>query len=405
MKGIRRQEESESRGEDYHYAKSTTEELIARLPKYGKKAGKKRNRRLTLVIKLWAVDGRSNYTPRGRKKSSRVQQKSYQQGVASGAAVKPEDALLTQYDTLVRGAYIRHVVLETEELSDLAMKTYLRGDLGSYDDMTDKLDPFGKLARDISACAKSREEAGKVGWVDNPFHPDFISRGERNNEVVSDMISNKVIEELFLKKPKGGDVIKLESISTSDDTQKNNQWHLCRVDDLMIDYVNSEKDAATTKMEEETMAFKQRGVNKIITNRSKLKGLGTTPIAPNFLVQDSDSADDKVSMDNVAKTYHIATSGCQMNVADSERLAGVLENNLKLSPAQNPQKADVVILNTCSIRDHAEQKVYDALGPHAARKRRGESLALVVAGCVAQQEGEALLKRVPGEYVIAKDVT
>ena len=57
--------------------------------------------------------------------------------------------------------------------------------------------------------------------------------------------------------------------------------------------------------------------------------------------------------------------------------------------------ADVVVLNTCSIRDHAEQKVYDALGPHAARKRRGEPVAIVVSGCVAQQEGEALLRRVP----------
>jgi tRNA-2-methylthio-N6-dimethylallyladenosine synthase len=58
-------------------------------------------------------------------------------------------------------------------------------------------------------------------------------------------------------------------------------------------------------------------------------------------------------------------------------------------------KPDVVVLNTCSIRDHAEQKVYSYLGPHTKRKREGEDVAIIVAGCVAQQEGEALLRRVP----------
>lgn len=56
---------------------------------------------------------------------------------------------------------------------------------------------------------------------------------------------------------------------------------------------------------------------------------------------------------------------------------------------------DLVLLNTCSIRDHAEQKVYSYIGPHAKRKRDGEDVAIIVAGCVAQQEGEALLRRVP----------
>ena len=62
---------------------------------------------------------------------------------------------------------------------------------------------------------------------------------------------------------------------------------------------------------------------------------------------------------------------------------------------EDRKDANVVILNTCSIRDHAEQKVYSALGPHSRRKREGEPVAIVVAGCVAQQEGEKLLRRVP----------
>lgn len=57
--------------------------------------------------------------------------------------------------------------------------------------------------------------------------------------------------------------------------------------------------------------------------------------------------------------------------------------------------ADIVLFNTCSIRDHAEQKVYDVLGPYVRAKRQGKQLVLIVTGCVAQQEGEQLLQRIP----------
>eukprot|EP00290_Baffinella_frigidus_P005519 CAMPEP_0180134382 /NCGR_PEP_ID=MMETSP0986-20121125/10130_1 /TAXON_ID=697907 /ORGANISM="non described non described, Strain CCMP2293" /LENGTH=549 /DNA_ID=CAMNT_0022074735 /DNA_START=102 /DNA_END=1752 /DNA_ORIENTATION=- len=93
-------------------------------------------------------------------------------------------------------------------------------------------------------------------------------------------------------------------------------------------------------------------------------------------------------------TYSIETMGCQMNTADSERIAGQLES-MGIIRTEEPMKASVVIYNTCSIRDHAEQKVYSYMGPQAERKRKGESVAIVVAGCVAQQEGESLLRRVP----------
>jgi len=59
------------------------------------------------------------------------------------------------------------------------------------------------------------------------------------------------------------------------------------------------------------------------------------------------------------------------------------------------RKVDLVVLNTCSIRDHAEQKVYSYIGPYAKRKREGEDVTIIVAGCVAQQEGENLLRRAP----------
>ncbi len=87
-----------------------------------------------------------------------------------------------------------------------------------------------------------------------------------------------------------------------------------------------------------------------------------------------------------------------MNIADSERMEGQLQN-LGIRPYNDEtdqgRKPDMVVLNTCSIRDHAEQKVYSYIGPYAKRKREGEDVTIIVAGCVAQQEGEALLRRAP----------
>ena len=94
------------------------------------------------------------------------------------------------------------------------------------------------------------------------------------------------------------------------------------------------------------------------------------------------------------RCYHITTFGCQMNKADSERMAGVLEN-MGFQWSDTPDQADLVLYNTCTIRDNAEQKVYSYLGRQAKRKHEQPDLTLVVAGCVAQQEGEALLRRVP----------
>ncbi len=93
-------------------------------------------------------------------------------------------------------------------------------------------------------------------------------------------------------------------------------------------------------------------------------------------------------------SYWITTFGCQMNKADSERMAGILEA-MGYQPGADEHSADLVLYNTCTIRDNAEQKVYSYLGRQAQRKRTNPHLTLVVAGCVAQQEGESLLRRVP----------
>lgn len=83
-----------------------------------------------------------------------------------------------------------------------------------------------------------------------------------------------------------------------------------------------------------------------------------------------------------------------MNLADSERMAGQLQAH-GYTAAASPDDCSLLILNTCSIRDRAEQKVYGTLGRQKVRKYRDPTFRIVVSGCVAQQEGNALLRRVP----------
>jgi len=94
--------------------------------------------------------------------------------------------------------------------------------------------------------------------------------------------------------------------------------------------------------------------------------------------------------------YFIETYGCQMNVHDSERMAGLLEQS-GYDPADSDRDADLVIVNTCSVRERAEDKLYTRLGELREMAREtGRDPIVAVTGCVAQQEGEALLKRSPG---------
>ena len=98
------------------------------------------------------------------------------------------------------------------------------------------------------------------------------------------------------------------------------------------------------------------------------------------------------------KRLHVITWGCQMNVYDSARMADVLAP-LGYAPANGPDDADMVILNTCHIRDRATEKVFSELGRlrvvKQARAEQGEKTILAVAGCVAQAEGREILSRAP----------
>jgi tRNA-2-methylthio-N6-dimethylallyladenosine synthase len=88
----------------------------------------------------------------------------------------------------------------------------------------------------------------------------------------------------------------------------------------------------------------------------------------------------------------VETWGCQMNELDSRRFVGLLTRE-GYNEVPSADDADLVLLNTCSVRDKAEQKVYDYLGRMAARKKLRPSLLVGVCGCVAQQEGEEILRR------------
>jgi tRNA-2-methylthio-N6-dimethylallyladenosine synthase len=97
------------------------------------------------------------------------------------------------------------------------------------------------------------------------------------------------------------------------------------------------------------------------------------------------------------RRFFIETWGCQMNELDSQRMAGQLMQQ-GILPTHRPEEADVILLNSCSVREKAEQKVYSRLGEYRllkrAREDRGE-LLIGLCGCVAQQEGERALARVP----------
>ena len=98
----------------------------------------------------------------------------------------------------------------------------------------------------------------------------------------------------------------------------------------------------------------------------------------------------------MAKKYLIETFGCQMNVHDSERMAGLLEQ-AGYEAVEDAADADVVVINTCSVRERAEDKLYTRLGElRQLAAEQGHDPVVAVAGCVAQQEGAAIFKRAPG---------
>lgn len=199
---------------------------------------------------------------------------------------------------------------------------------------------FEELARLLSNCELTREKGGDIGWINTNTGTE--SAGD---DYLNELLPQEARMEILEQYMKPGDVILVETARG---------YHLIKIQDIMLN------------------------VRKLASKRNRKS-------VPTF--------------DLRGKKYVIETMGCQMNTSDSERIEGQLISlgmtALDESESSSKMSADVVLLNTCSIRDHAEQKVYSYIGPHAKRKREGEDVMIIVAGCVAQQEGERLLRRAP----------
>jgi tRNA-2-methylthio-N6-dimethylallyladenosine synthase len=95
------------------------------------------------------------------------------------------------------------------------------------------------------------------------------------------------------------------------------------------------------------------------------------------------------------KKLHIVTHGCQMNEYDSARMGDLLGDSHQMVATDDPKEADVILLNTCSIREKAQEKVFHQLGRWKHLKASNPDLIIGVGGCVASQEGDAIAKRAP----------
>ena len=110
-------------------------------------------------------------------------------------------------------------------------------------------------------------------------------------------------------------------------------------------------------------------------------------------------------MTTTPRTYDVRTHGCQMNVHDSERLAGLLESAgyvdlASIPAAQRPAVADVVVFNTCAVRENADNKLYGNLGQLRPHKLRNPDLQIAVGGCMAQKDREHIVRRAPWVDVV-----
>ena len=99
------------------------------------------------------------------------------------------------------------------------------------------------------------------------------------------------------------------------------------------------------------------------------------------------------------RSYTIRTYGCQMNVHDSERMAGLLES-AGYARAEDAAEADVVVFNTCAVRENADNKLYGNLGHLASSKRERDGMQIAVGGCLAQKDKNVILEKAPWVDVV-----
>lgn len=197
---------------------------------------------------------------------------------------------------------------------------------------------FNELVNKLSLCPYSKDRDGDLGWLS-------VNVEEEHDWVPRELINAAC----YMHK---GDINIVKSISR--DESGASSWHVVQLVDVI------------TKLSPTLVKKKKEFLQQMPAGKRK---------------------------------YSIDTMGCQMNVADSERIEAQMKD-LGYLRTENSQESNVVIINTCSIRDHAEQKVYSYIGPHAVRKRKGEDVSIIIAGCVAQQEGETIIRRFPEVDVV-----
>ena len=100
-----------------------------------------------------------------------------------------------------------------------------------------------------------------------------------------------------------------------------------------------------------------------------------------------------------ARTYEVRTYGCQMNVHDSERLSGLLEDS-GLVPVSDGENADVIVFNTCAVRENADNRLYGNLSHLAPLKRQNPDMQIAVGGCLAQKDRGAIVEKSPWVDVV-----
>ena len=122
----------------------------------------------------------------------------------------------------------------------------------------------------------------------------------------------------------------------------------------------------------------------------------TIPLSEPTIIAPSDAALDEGGRQ---RTYEVRTFGCQMNVHDSERLSGSLESAGYVR-AGTDDEADIVIINTCAVRDNAAGKLYGTLGHLKSRKDKHDGMQIAVGGCLAQMDKQAVLDKAPWVDVV-----
>lgn len=231
----------------------------------------------------------------------------------------------------IEAVRIRHCRVDTEDLAKVVFRKIVARE-----------ESLAKMAKVVSTCSASKESGGDLGW----WWQDEAIPADREQFGVNEQLLGAALR----TRPN-----KLEQVKTEDG------WHVFMVEEV--------RHVIRTKHE--------RTPSRRKTDKKDFQNSSAEAPVP------------------LAKTYAMQTLGCQMNRSDSERMAGELAR-IGYEEIDDPFKASVLVLNTCNIRDHAEKKVYSYIGRHAARKRKyPQDVTLAVAGCVAQQEGERMLRRIP----------